>query len=472
MDHGFVPSVKGIVFPGGSELFNEIEKTAKPLVLRNATKDPRFLNWGHSENIVSWMGIPLIVRDTLIGFLTLDSHQENVYSEAQAKLVLAFASQAAQAIENARQFSAAERRAGQLNALRKIDQAITGSFDIKFTMGILLEQVLEQLQVDAAVVLRYRQSLQTLTFCQGTGFHSTALKHTNLLLGRGLAGKSALERRPIFIPDLSQPDIGFTESPEFKKEGFHAYQSVPLITKGALVGVLEIFHRSPLNPNSEWIKFLQVLAGQAAIAIDNVSLFNDLQSSNMRVTQAYDATIEGWAKALELKDMETEGHSRRVTNMTVDLAQILEVREDELLNIRRGALLHDIGKMGVPDAILQKTGKLTEEEWEIMRQHPVYAYQWLSGIEYLRPALDIPHYHHEKWDGSGYPSGLKEQRIPLSARIFAIVDVWDALRSDRPYRKAWSREKTLAHIQSESGTHFDPDVVEAFLKYIENRKRT
>jgi len=325
---------------------------------------------------------------------------------------------------------------------------------------------MEQLQIDAAVVLRYHKNLQSLSFIEGKGFHTTSLQHTNLSLGQGNAGKVALERREIFIPDLNQPKTGFLKSPEFKKEGFHAYYGIPLISKNELVGVLEIFRRSPLNPDDEWVNFLQVLAGQAAIAIDNDALFNDLQRSNVELMAAYDATIEGWASALELRDMETEGHSRRVVKITMALADILNIRKEDLINIRRGALLHDIGKMGVPDAILQKPGKLTDEEWEIMRLHPVYAYEWLSPIEYLRPALDIPHYHHERWDGTGYPSGLKGLQIPLSARIFAIVDVWDALRSDRPYRKAWSKEKTLAHIQEGSGTHFDPQVVEAFWELV------
>jgi HD-GYP domain-containing protein (c-di-GMP phosphodiesterase class II) len=164
--------------------------------------------------------------------------------------------------------------------------------------------------------------------------------------------------------------------------------------------------------------------------------------------------------------METEGHSRRVVEMTLDMARKLGISGDKLGNIRRGALLHDIGKMGIPDSILQKPGKLSDEEWQIMRQHPVYAYEWLSPIQYLRPALDIPYAHHERWDGTGYPLGLEGEQIPLAARIFAIVDVWDALNSDRPYRKAWSIEKILGHIREQSGNHFDPRVVDAFIEHV------
>ncbi|MGD8815516.1 MAG: HD domain-containing phosphohydrolase [Anaerolineales bacterium] len=186
------------------------------------------------------------------------------------------------------------------------------------------------------------------------------------------------------------------------------------------------------------------------------------------VLNAYDLTIMGWARALELRDMETEGHCRRVTYMTVKLARALGIEGEELVNIRRGALLHDIGKMGIPDTILFKPGPLTDEEWQEMHKHPTYARDMLQGIEFLRSAIDIPYAHHEKWDGSGYPRGLKGEQIPLSARIFAVVDVWDALSSDRPYRKAWPREKVIRHLQSGKGSHFDPQVLSVFLEILDN----
>jgi len=208
---------------------------------------------------------------------------------------------------------------------------------------------------------------------------------------------------------------------------------------------------------------LYSLAGQASIAIDNNRLFHRLLRSNQDLMLAYDTTIEGWSHALDLRDKETEGHTQRVTELTMRLAQAAGIAEAELVHVRRGALLHDIGKMGVPDHILLKPGKLTDEEWVAMRKHPVFAYELLSPIAYLKPALDIPYCHHEKWDGSGYPRGLKGEQIPLAARLFAIVDVWDALRSDRPYRQSWSKEKVIEHIKSLSGTHFDPKAVELFL---------
>jgi putative two-component system response regulator len=191
-----------------------------------------------------------------------------------------------------------------------------------------------------------------------------------------------------------------------------------------------------------------------------------LREANAQLLSAYEATIEGWSHAMDLRDRETEGHSQRVTQLTVSLAQALGIADDDIMHIRRGALLHDMGKIGIPDSILHKPDKLTDEEWKTMRKHPQLAYDMLFPIEYLRPALEIPLTHHEKWDGTGYPRGLKGEEIPIVARLFAVVDVWDALTSDRPYRPAWSQEEALIYIREQSGKHFDPQVVDLFFNLV------
>ncbi|MFH1079918.1 MAG: PAS domain S-box protein [Pseudomonadota bacterium] len=365
-----------------------------------------------------------------------------------------------------------KRQIDRLAALRAIDMAITGSLDIRVTFNIFLEHVVACLGVDAADVLVLDSHLYNkLTFVAGRGFRTDALRYTNLSLGAGYAGRVAQERKTIFIPDLEKEaqDL-LKKSPVLRSENFVTYCGAPLIAKGQLKGVLEIFNRTPIEPSQEWLDFLEALATQAAIAIDNAKLFDDLQKSNLDLIQAYDNTLEGWSRALDLRDKETEGHSQRVMEMTLRLAGQMGMRDSELVHVRRGALLHDIGKMGIPDGILLKPGQLNDEEWEIMRKHPVYAYELLSPISHLRPALDIPYCHHEKWDGTGYPRGLKGEQIPLAARIFAIVDIWDALSSDRPYRPAWPEEKVREHIKEQTGKHFDPKVVEAFLELLNEFK--
>ncbi len=288
-------------------------------------------------------------------------------------------------------------------------------------------------------------------------------KKTRVRLGEGIVGRVALEGRLFFVENIRQ-STEFTRVEFIREEGIVSYIALPLIAKGQLKGVIEIFNRKPLELELELFNFLEMVAQQAAIAIDNLQLFQNLQRSNIELMLAYDTTIEGWSYAMDLRDKDSGGHSKRVTEMTLTLARELGVKEEELIHIKRGALLHDIGKLGVPDAILLKPDKLTDEEWLLMRKHQVYAYEMLTHIDYLIPAIDIPYCHHERWDGSGYPRGLKGEEIPLSARIFAIADTFDALSSDRPYRSAWPSDKIIEYIKEQSGKGFDPRVVEAFLK--------
>ncbi|MGZ9234856.1 MAG: PAS domain S-box protein [Anaerolineales bacterium] len=359
-----------------------------------------------------------------------------------------------------------EQQIKRLTALSEIDHAIMSSFDQRYTLGVILSQVISQLQVDAADVLILESDSQMLKYAAGQGFRAKQREMAPLRLGEGHAGRAAKERRMIRIPDLRET----VNEPLFdtivSTEGFVGYIGAPLIVKGKVKGVLEVYQRSFLQPYPEWLEFFNTLVGQAVIAIENAELFGNLQTSNEELSQAYDATIEGWSRAMDLRDRETEGHTQRVTNLTLELARAMGMDESRLVHIRRGALLHDMGKIGVPDHILFRPDTLTPGEMEIMQKHPEFAYEMLSPIAYLKPALAIPYCHHEKWDGTGYPLGLKGLQIPLEARIFAVADVWDALTSDRPYRKAWSEEEAFAYIREQSGRHFDPQVVDLFFKVI------
>ena len=462
----------GTVLAYGEGAAGTVAATGKPLIIDNYhTWGGRAETFEKDNPFSAVISAPMLWHGQVTGVIhVLHDARLHKFTEEDLRLLTAFANQAAVAVENARLFEETQRRLDRLSVLRRIDQVITSSLDLRVILNIMVGQILQHLEVDATAILLYQPELQSLEFVAGQGFRTRALQSTNLRLGHGFAGQAALERKLVRVSDLNQLHTGFLRSPEFHNEEFVVYFGVPLIAKGNIIGVLEIYNRQPLNPDSEWIAFLETLAGQAAIAIDNINLFNNLEMSNLELIRAYDATIEGWARALELRDMETEGHSRRVVELTLDLAIKMGVEESQLAHIRQGALLHDIGKMGVPDSILQKAGALTEDEWELIHQHPVYANKWLEPIAYLKSARDIPYCHHEKWDGTGYPRGLKGEEIPLAARIFAVVDVWDALRSDRPYRSKWSKEKTQAYILEQAGKHFDPEVVDAFLSMVDNEE--
>jgi HD-GYP domain-containing protein (c-di-GMP phosphodiesterase class II) len=359
-----------------------------------------------------------------------------------------------------------ERQLQRINALRSIDFAIASGLDLNLLLSILLDRVIETLRVDAADILMLDQKLNELTYVVGKGFHTNVLRHTHLKPGQGHAGKVALERRIISIANLSKAYTDFERLPLFPSEKFVVYFGVPLIAKGQVLGVLEIFHRSPLDADEDWMDFLNIIAGQTAVAIDSALMFKELQKANFDLSMAYNATIDAWSRALDLHDREGEGHTQRIADITTRFAVALGVRDTELLHIRRGAALHDIGKVAIPDEIIFKPGPLDQDEWQIMRRHPLYAVELLSPIKYLEKATEIPRWHHEKWDGSGYPDHLGGEEIPFSARLFALVDVYDALTSNRPYRGAWSRQDALQYIESQSGKHFDPRLVPEFINLV------
>lgn len=451
-------------------LFKNVIRDRKPVMYNDLAKNNDFPNMPrHSEKPTrAWLGVPLITRGYVIGGISIQSFESNVFTKNHQKLLESIAAQAAIALDNARLLEQTHNQIERLAALHDIDLVINSSLDLRVTLNILLDQVVEKLNVDAAAVLLLNPRSQMLEYSASRGFHTRIIEHYQLRMGEGISGQAAMERHIVQALNLNEIEDNLAYTNLMQEEGFASYFSVPLVAKGQIKGVLDIFNRTPLNPDQEWFNFLETLAGQAAIAIDNTSLLEDLHRTNVELSLAYDTTLEGWSKALDLRDKETEGHTQRVVEITLRIAQSLGIDDNDLTHIRRGALLHDIGKMGIPDAILLKPGPLTDEEWVIMKRHPIYAYELLYPITHLRPALDIPYYHHEKWNGKGYPQGISGTQIPLAARIFAVVDVWDALTSDRPYRKAWTSKKALDYIRDQSGKHFDPKFVEVFLSLIKS----
>ena len=445
----------------GPGLVPQAIRTGATLNVGNVRSAPEYLsNW---EAAQSELAIPLKIGNHVVGVIDVQSSEAQAFSPDDERLMSIFAERAALVLEHSRLNAQTEKQIQQLLALRTIDMAISSSFDLSMTLGVLLDQITRLLGIHAVDILAFNTPTQTFKFSCERGFRNQSLQHMQIKFGAGYAWSLVRDRQMIFIPDIRAVADGLQRTPDLSGEKFITYVGIPLLAKGQVKGILELFQRTALVLEMEDYAFLEMLTGQAAIAIDNSELFERLQSSNAELGMAYDSTLEGWANALELRDKETEGHTRRVAELSTRLAQTMGVREADILQVYRGALLHDIGKMGVPDSIVLKPGPLTEDEWVIMRKHPQFAYDMLSPIAFLRMALDIPYCHHEKWDGTGYPRGLRGAQIPMPARIFAVVDVWDAITSDRPYRKAWQKEVALQYIREQTGQHFDPEVVKAFL---------
>ena len=351
----------------------------------------------------------------------------------------------------------------RLSALRAIDKAIISGAELNATLYILLESLTRLLEAEAAAILLFNAKANELELKASLGFYGEYPNKTPISIGEGMVGQAARELQTIYYPNIGSLDSHIPLV--IQGDGVIDYYAVPLFANGKLRGVLEVFDRSP-HPDSDWKNYLETLAGQAAIAIAQSTLLEDLKRANMEMSEAYEETLRSWSRALNLRDKDTDDHTQRVVELSLRLAQRMGIHGERLIQFQRGAILHDIGKMAIPDEILLKSGSLTEEEWQVMRKHPVYAHMLISPIRYLEDALPIPYYHHERWDGSGYPLRLRGTEIPTEARIFAIVDVWDALRSNRPYRKAMTDEDAMQYILEQSGKQFDPDVVRVFLAMI------
>jgi PAS domain S-box-containing protein/putative nucleotidyltransferase with HDIG domain len=453
--------IVGLNIPPGEGICSWVIENKKPYLSNRADRDELFYRpdlLGASHCLAC---VPLIAQEQAIGALWIARPVE--LFEQDLRLLNAIGDIAANAVHRVMLHEQTELQLRHLTALHQIDLAISANFDLNITFSVILSNVKEELEVDAVSILLLNPVTHTLDYAAGAGFRTSNIEKSHVRLGKGCAGLAAQECRTVFITDIRKSQESFSRVSFLENEEFVSHYDTPLIVKGQVRGVLEIFHRALIEPEPRWLSYFETLATQAAIAIENASLFENLQQSNLELMLAYDATIEGWSRALELRDRETEGHTQRVAEMALELAEKMGMSNAEKLDLRRGALLHDIGKMGIPDAILLKPGSLSNSEWEIMRQHPLYAYQMLSPIPYLKRALEIPYCHHEKWDGSGYPRGLKGDSIPLSARVFAVVDVFDALTSNRPYSKAWPLDKAYRYIQEQTGKHFDPEIAKIFL---------
>ncbi len=463
--HG-APLERPVAEPRGAGVTASVARSGERVVIEDVGHHPLYEGYPLPFR-GALASFPLRAGGHVRGVLNVAYEQPHAFQPHEIRILELLADQAAIAIQNAELYESVQRGYRRLQSLQTIDNAITASMDVRITLGVFLEQVIRQLDVDAAAIALYNASTATLEYTLTQGIPRHAFPRRAVRLGITLSGRVALRKEMLIQDDFTPEQNGLDTNALTRVP--KVYVGMPLVAKGELQGVLDMYHYSAFKPDGEWTEFAHSLATQAAIAIENAQLFDRLQRSNFELELAYDQTLEGWARALELRGVEPEGHTTRVVELCLALAQKVVFDPQRLLSIRRGTILHDIGKIAVPDAILLKPGPLDDAEWQVVRQHPVYARQLLAPIGFLRRALEIPYSHHERWDGTGYPQGTAGERIPLGARIFALVDVWDSLTSERPYRAAWPPEKAMRYIESQAGKQFDPNLTLLFLDLLRER---
>lgn len=446
-------------------LIGLVAKNREPLYLPDVTGDPRWIETDPTIRSALW--VPVEHEGQLLGLLSVVSKRVNAFTPNDQQLLTLLANQVAVSLENARLYETALNAAERRTTLHWLSQEIiSSSLEPERIYTAIHQAVFQMMPCEAFLIGLLNETFEGIdfTYCIDRG-KRYPIRH--IAKSQSLSGRVIETGKSIILDDLEQDASQFELVHFGGQNSVRSILAVPMRQSGKVIGIVSTQSYQPHAFSEEDASLLETLAAYAAIALENSRLFSQMQASNIELANAYESTIEGWSRALEMRDKETKGHSERVTRITQRLARELGLAEEAMYHLRRGVLLHDIGKMAIPDHILLKPGPLTEDEWQVIRQHPNYGYQLLSGIPFLNLAIDIPYCHHENWDGSGYPRGLKMEEIPLGARIFALVDVWDALTSDRPYRPAWIPEMARSYIAAQSGIRFDPQVVEVFLRLLD-----
>jgi PAS domain S-box-containing protein len=464
--NGLLQGILGSIYNISEGIAGQVLRTSETIILEDYTQHPnRLFLTPEVDEIGPAIFVPILAVNDLMGVLMLSRKKQDsprYFTENENRLLTSICELVGSTLHRIKMNDMAAKHLKRTQVLHNIDLAISGSFDLQTVLKSILESARQELDVDAADIYLFNKTSLMMDFQVGTGFNHPDLITHNIRLRDSLVEQVIIQQQRNEIPDIKNASPHVTQFPLMKSEGFQAYFASPIISKGTSLGVLEVFNRKPIEIDNDWLDFMDTLAGQTSLAIDNLSLFDSLQDNNLRLLLAYDSTLETLANITDLHDGLAEGHSNRIVNLTIALARKMNVNSENIVHIRRGTILHDIGHMGISDAILKKPGQLSPEERQVVEQHPSLAKKLLSPIAYLRQAIEIPVSHHERWDGSGYPDRLVGKQIPLSARIFAVVDVWDALTSIRPYRAAWTDEQAWTYIREQNGKLFDPDVVKAF----------
>ncbi|RPJ28472.1 MAG: HD domain-containing protein [Chloroflexi bacterium] len=414
------------------------------------------------EELISGAVFPLLHEGWVIGLIGLLSRQTDYFKRGTLAWINALTSIISDSF-----FQQENYRREQEAVEHSICRILQASLDVQDPLPAVLALLASVVKVDAITALRYNPPQQRFDLLAAHGLDARMTAKLKLYFETSLTGKLAEERQPLWIEDMLVPKPDVRPVSQLTEEGFRSYLALPLIGHNDFLGILEFVWRQVPEIQAREMSFLERMTEQISFTMERSSIVKDLRHSNAGLASAYNAMIEGLSRALELRDIETEGHTRRVSVLMMRFREHMQIPSAQWDAIKQGALLHDIGKLGIPDAILLKPGSLTQREREVMQQHAVYGYNILAPIINLRQTLDIALYHHERWDGSGYPYGLKGEQIPLVARLFAVADVFDALTSDRPYRSAWSHTQAVEYLREQAGRLFDPEVVELFLEIVD-----
>ncbi|MBI4316395.1 MAG: GAF domain-containing protein [Chloroflexi bacterium] len=451
----------GATLGAGEGISGWVAQTQTPLLINDVTADPRWASRIDAESQFttrSLMSVPLMVRGQSLGVLNLSNKTDrSPFRQDELAMVEVLAGLAALAIHNVQLFERERRQREQQALLQRVGDLLHETLDLDRLLQRVFEQVPRILQAEAASVWLVDDQLGMVMCRLATGMAADQLQHMKVPLGQGVVGLAAATGQTVLIADAGKDPRVFRQVDQNTGFVTRSLLTVPLLRRGRCLGALQTVNKltadGAFTPSDQ--ELLERLADSAALAIENAQLFTDLESS-------YEGTLDALAGALDLRDHETQGHSRRVTEYTVELARQAGVNGDDMIQVRRGALLHDIGKIGVPDRVLLKPGPLDDEERAEMRRHPLLGYEMLVGIPFLTRAAEIVLAHQERYDGEGYPCRLKGEDIPLGARLFAVADTFDAITSDRPYRAGRPYEVAAAEIKKESGKQFDPLAVEIF----------
>jgi putative nucleotidyltransferase with HDIG domain len=445
--------------PANYGVTGHVLRSKEPILVVNTDLEPEFRQLLESQRVRSAIFAPLKWREEVYGVVFAGNQEKDSFNENDRNLLAALAVQAALAIHNSRLYSDLEDRIGELHAIFEIDKAITSAIDLETVLQQIVQMSIGLLDARISSLMLLDEESDELVIAAAHGLSENYIQKGPIKMGESIAGKVIQEGRPIAVDDI-QEDSGHIYSDQARVEGLCSLLSVPLSLKDRVIGVLNIYTDEPHNFSPHEINLFTSLASQAAIAIENARLFESLE-------EIYIEVITALASAIEARDTYTPGHSHRVTEYAVNIAEAMGLGPAEVDIIRNAGILHDVGKIGIKEDILKKPGRLTEEERREMEYHPFIGTKILQSVKLLEPVLPLVYHHHERYDGTGYPDGLRGDEIPLGARVLSVADAFESMTSDRPYRKALPLEDAISELRINSGRQFDPKIVEIFLSLAE-----